>query len=202
MNDYITDFAFSLQNNVQIDADGIFAKELGILLLTGRKIDGIKKLQSATGLDLKESKDFVEAYLPKLQSKGGYPYGMTTSAELFQEQFAKLQQPATFQEVSNMRVTIKNLRDTIKGLYRDVDRHVDEKDALKTENANLKAIIASNSAKSKPDNKFSDGESCDCPDCRPDLNGKPEVEIKVMEFNSPAELVAFIEKLTNGQKPN
>ena len=204
MNDYITDFALSLQSNIQIDTGGIFAKELGILLLTGRKINAIKKLRNATGLGLKEAKDFTEAYLPKLQSEGGYTYGMTTSAGLFQEHFAKLQQPASFQEVSNLRVTIKNLRDTIDGLYKEIDRHTDEKLDLKAENANLKAIIA-NPAKANPA-EATKTDYCDCPDCRPDLNGKAnlkgDVEVKVMEFSNPAEMIAFIEILASGQKPN
>lgn len=50
------------RTNVIIDGEGYFAREIAFLIKLGHKIDAIKKFRAASGLGLKEAKDFVELF--------------------------------------------------------------------------------------------------------------------------------------------
>lgn len=52
----------SARDNVIMDRTGDYAQELAFLVRLGQKINAIKKYRAATGMGLKESKDFVEAF--------------------------------------------------------------------------------------------------------------------------------------------
>lgn len=69
--DHISKFFAQVERNHYIDIEGVFAKELALLISMGQMICAIKKMRAAADpFGLKEAKDFVEAYRDELELNG------------------------------------------------------------------------------------------------------------------------------------
>jgi chromosome segregation ATPase len=135
MSDHITRALEAAVSNVHLDTDGVFAREVALLGQLRMPIEAIKKIRAATGLGLKESKDFFEAFRDKVQVVPMRYDGVhfqdvwdSIKQEMRERQIERMQQEnlelrnrlgCSIDEALNLRKRIRDLEEEI-GEWRDL----------------------------------------------------------------------------------
>lgn len=106
MQDHISLAIHQAANNLVMDKEGIFAREVAFLARIGLNIEAIKKVRAAANLGLKEAKDLYEEFRDETNK-----WSISSSASEFQRLFEKINATSkerAFERMINDNASLRN----------------------------------------------------------------------------------------------